>query len=188
MLLISEWLPNPKGNDTEGEWIEIANIGTTPVNIAGYQIAASKSRKPYVFPARTLTPGEHYVLHRNASKLSLRNADETLTLTAPNGTIADTSKFVGTASEGKSLSRFGERFVFTVPTPGAKNEMSQAAAVLTQYPVGLITTPPSSLDGIAMAIAVGIGLAVTITSIMVRNAELYHLFFGGDNASRSRAR
>lgn len=180
MIVISEWLPNPNGNDAQGEWVELVNTGNRAANVGGHQLAASKG-KPYIFSSHTLAPGEHFVLHRSASKLTLRNTDETLTLTAPDGTVADISKFIGSAPEGKSLSRFGERFLFVVPTPGEPNALPQTAAAIENYPVGMIVAPISNLEWIAIALAVGIGLAAAITTIMVRNAALSHLFFGGDD-------
>ncbi|HEU5091973.1 MAG TPA: hypothetical protein VFT30_04765, partial [Nitrospira sp.] len=37
-LLISEFLPDPPGSDTEGEWIEIVNPNSFPVSLQGYKV------------------------------------------------------------------------------------------------------------------------------------------------------
>ena len=40
MVSISEWLPNPKGKDADGEWFELVNTGDTDINLSGWRIAA----------------------------------------------------------------------------------------------------------------------------------------------------
>lgn len=44
-LKIVAWLPNPKGKDTEGEWIEIENREKKSVNLKGFSIATGTKRK-----------------------------------------------------------------------------------------------------------------------------------------------
>lgn len=179
MLVISEWMPNPIGNDTEGEWIELHNSGSEIISLAGYGIATSKS-KPYIFSAQDVLPGQYIFLPRGASKLSLRNQDEKLTLFDPAGTAIDTTAFVGSAPEGKSFARVRDNtFLFSTPTPGTPNQLpTPVAAVGVQYPMGIPLQPGiSGLEWILLAIAVGIGLTIAIMSIIGRNGPLSKLFF-----------
>ena len=74
-LFITELLPNPEGSDTE-EWIEIGNVGATPVPIAGLLLSTGTgtSVKKYVIPAgEILEPRTYRSFRAHQSKLTLPN-------------------------------------------------------------------------------------------------------------------
>ena len=68
LLVINEVLANPGGtiSDANGEWFEVYNAGTLPVNLQGYAIAdsAASGRRPYhlILSSLVVAPGGYVVL------------------------------------------------------------------------------------------------------------------------------
>jgi hypothetical protein len=54
-LAITEVLPNPAGSETTQEWVELRNLGETPVSLAGLGLEDEGARDP--LPAAMLAPG-----------------------------------------------------------------------------------------------------------------------------------
>ena len=81
-LIISEFVPNPKGTDTETEWIEIQNLNDQPVNLGNWQLDDSeKGSAPYVFSDQiTINPHSFLVIPRLQSKISLNNNQDQVRL------------------------------------------------------------------------------------------------------------
>lgn len=184
MLRINEWLPNPTGTDTTSEWIELVNSGETPILTGGYKLQAGK--KVIALPSYTLQPNEYLVLPRTQTKLTLKNTDEVVLLYNPAGHVIDQSTFIGSAPEGKSFSRTGERFLFADPTPGKQNAMPNLAPLALHYPTGVPLNPQqSSYVWIPLGLCVGIGLAVAIMTIISRNEALSNLISQGNSGSRT---
>ena len=151
MIIISEFLPNPAGKDTEGEFIELFNNGGGPVDIGGWKIKDS-SNKTFAFTSQKIGAEEYLVLDYKASKIFLNNNGETLFLYDNSGSLVDKAEYAGTAEAGKSLIRRENHparnappasnpvsiagwpsdaggFVFTdKPTPGKANAFEVAEA------------------------------------------------------------
>jgi hypothetical protein len=120
-MIINEFLPNPIGKDVDGEWIELFNNSQEIVNLSGWQIK-DKAGKTFSFGQLRINPDQYLVLNYQTTKISLNNNGETLYLYNQKGGLIDKAEFTGTASEGQSLIRQGDYFVFTdQPTPGAIN-------------------------------------------------------------------
>ncbi len=121
-VVISELLPDPKGTDLPGEWIEIYNRSTSTVPLAGW-VLADASKTTYSLPANDLKPGSWLVVPRTESGIALNNTGgETVTLTAPDGVVTSTVKWIGTAFEAQAYALVGEQWVWTgKATPGAAN-------------------------------------------------------------------
>jgi hypothetical protein len=75
-LLISEFVFNEAGSTADGEWIEIFNNGSAPVNLSGYKIGdeeqsggASATEALFQFPAgATINPGEVQTISGGATR------------------------------------------------------------------------------------------------------------------------
>lgn len=141
MLQISEWLPNPKGSDAKGEWIELQNIDSTSINSAGWFLKNEKGTR-LSLPAKEISSGEFLLLKRPEFSLTLRNTNGALGLFDSSGKLVDEAHFLGTAPEGKSFGsprgEVGENsgsFSWLAPTPGTTN---QEATTLTAsvLPIG----------------------------------------------------
>ena len=131
MILISEWLPNPTGSDTAGEWVELWNSGSAAKNLSGWTIKNSSGKK-FIFGNKNIDSNEYLVLARSESKLTLKNTDEKLFLYDDKSQLVDKSEIFGTAREGKSFSRNGEIFSFVIPTPGAVNVAPEGLVVVSK--------------------------------------------------------
>lgn len=121
-LRISEILPNPKGEDSTREWIEIQNYGDTSVDLSGYKLTAGK--KTYDFPAAsTIAAGGFLLLPRSVTKLTLGNSNSKVSLNLPTQRILSQVKYEKT-KEGISLAWDGKDFVLTsILTPGEGNQI-----------------------------------------------------------------
>ncbi|MBI2591796.1 MAG: lamin tail domain-containing protein [Candidatus Brennerbacteria bacterium] len=102
-MIINRFLPNPVGPDTAGEWIEIFNNGSAPVNLAGWRIK-DLAGKSYVFKSGELKAGSALQLPYKATKITLNNSGETLFLYDSNGRLANKLSFSGAAAEGQIIS------------------------------------------------------------------------------------
>ncbi len=190
MVYINEWLPNPTGSDTRGEWVELYNNGATGASLSGWILKTSGASKAKL--SGTIGAGEYLVLKRSTTKLVLKNTDEKLFLYDAGGKLMDQSAFVGAATEGKSLSRISaneltsyranELYLWADPTPGAANKVSFDASIIRNtYPVGV------SLNknlGIAEFSGLILSSALAITAFVVfalkKHETLSKLFFARD--------
>jgi hypothetical protein len=123
-MLISEFLPNPIGKDTDGEWIELFNDKNKPINLTGWKLKDA-SGKTLTIKNTNLEPFGYLVLDYKTTKITLNNNAETLFLYNPAGNLIDKAEFNDNAKSGLSLIRpesGGDKFVFTAkPTPGKPN-------------------------------------------------------------------
>ncbi len=100
-LVLSEIMPKNRGglrdeDGHESDWIELANLGATPLDLAGVTLGDSGS--PWTFPARILEPGEHLVVFASRkdrvgaelhTDFSLASDGEDLVLADVDGTVLD---------------------------------------------------------------------------------------------------
>ncbi len=118
----SEAFPDPLGDDTTQEFIEIENPDGREQDIAGWVIADDDGRS-FVLDIR-VGPGAQYAFLYAESKLHLVNSGMTLTLRDPSGTIMDTLTYSGPAKTGKAFARTSDgTWKWTsLTTPGRMNE------------------------------------------------------------------
>lgn len=180
MIYINEWLPNPIGKDsqgkcpvqdtancgTTGEWVELFNSGSAPISLSSWRLV-SKSGRQFVLSSQTVEPQGFLVLDRSATKLIFKNTADGLALYNAQGALVDQSSFPGTAPSGQSLSRTGDRFIFTKPTPGAPNQDLATTALLSEnYSAAGQLTPGVGL-GPASLWALGAALLVTLAVFII---------------------
>ncbi len=159
MIVINEILPNPTGKDTGNEWIELYNQELTPINIVGWYLKTANGKKTYLH--ETLGGGAYKTLSQKQYKFTLRNTGEYVSLYDANGRLQDRVQMIAQAPEQKSFSRTPDNmFVFTTPTPGAKNNLQALAdAKNINLPYGTqlnasITATNTTVLALATAIAV----------------------------------
>ena len=94
---ITRLLPNPKGKDSELEWIEIKNKSEKEINLKNWSIATGNSGKKITnHPIREdffIRPGKVKKIMRNLSKFSLNNKKCRIELRYPDGKIAYKIKY-----------------------------------------------------------------------------------------------
>lgn len=189
MVFISEWLPNPRGEDAPGEWIEISNTGSLPVDLAGWRLTADG--KKFFTLNGMISPGAHIVLPRTETKITLKNTDGKLALYNASGQLTDQTSFLGAAPEGESANRAigGSSIFFGKPTPGAANTTlgSNALAYDNQHPMNtpLNSSPAATPNLIGYLLGTALALAAAIMFILKSYEDLPRIFFQGNpDASR----
>lgn len=177
MVKINEWLPNPSGSDGENEWLELYNDSNQVINLNDWTIVSGK--KAYKIKSQIIEPFGFLVLKRNETKLTLLNQNGELKLYDLGEKLIDTARFFGQAPEGKSFSRFENYFIFTNPTPGAKNINLETAQIINNfYPQNLALNKIYDFKEIFIAnILIGIFISAVVWYIIKNNENLQDLFF-----------
>lgn len=127
-IFISEFLPDPKGDDSGKEWIEITNESNEVQNISGWGIGNKVEKAVFIFPESTyLAPKGLLLLSSSLTKISLLNDSGSLFLFYPSGNISQEIKYEK-PGEGVAVARKDGKYVYTEnPTPGMKNIVSLAS-------------------------------------------------------------
>ena len=124
LLRISEAIPNPKGDDTQHEFIELENISAKTVELAGWTLEDVSGRK-YTIVEGKMVKKSLVAIDRSVSRISLNNTEgDEVRLYSPDGKLQDEVAYEGSALEQWSYSRFDAKWQWTSkPTPGKKNEL-----------------------------------------------------------------
>ncbi len=123
-IIINELLPDPAGEDYDGEWVELYNSGSKDVDLLGWQIDdASGGSKAFRFEdSVTVKPSSFYLLDREDSGLALNNGSDEARIFDGFGRLVDSVKYSG-AKEGLSYSRDKKNnWQWSVPTAGKPNQ------------------------------------------------------------------
>jgi hypothetical protein len=91
-LEIVKIVPNPAGNDSTGEIIEIKNNSGKKVSLDGWKIATGSGEKSYNHPISDgiiLNSGETKAVTREMSRFTLNNKAGKVRIVSPDGNIAD---------------------------------------------------------------------------------------------------
>lgn len=130
-LIISELLPNPEGDDSDGEWIELYNKGDFAIDLTGVKIGDSSS-KVYEIDSGHISARNYYLVHREVSGIALNNNGDGVKLWSPTGSLITSTRYFGTAVSGEAyaFSRTSGLWDWTVtPTPNEANIFSQVLGV-----------------------------------------------------------
>jgi len=140
-IIINEVFPNPEGEDSEDEFIELKNETDKEVNLSGWKLSDATEKK-YEIQKSTLLPGAYVVFWRKDSQIALNNSGkEIITLEDEKGNIISTVTYNEGIEEKLSYARNEEKkWNWTeVRTPGEENIFSQEKkfGVLYEKEVGL---------------------------------------------------
>lgn len=96
-IIFNEIMPNPLGNDAEGEWIELKNTGEAPLDLAGWQISSS-GKKTYKisgkdFETTVIKAGGYFLIKREQSGIALNNLKDTIKLIGSTNKTIQTLKY-----------------------------------------------------------------------------------------------
>jgi len=128
-VALNEVFPNPKGADTENEFIELKNLAGEEADLTGWSVGDSVRKyllSEKDFLSLKISANGFLVIPRAKSKISLNNSgQEKVILYRPNGTIAEEAIYTGTVKEDWSYVKDASGvWQWTVkPTPGAENEI-----------------------------------------------------------------
>jgi hypothetical protein len=106
VVIIKEFLPNPEGKDTLGEYIILKNEGETSINLFGWKLK-DKSGKTFRLNG-ILDSNQELKLPYSETKITLNNNGEVLELIDKNGTIADELSYIGQAKSGMVIKNIKE--------------------------------------------------------------------------------
>ncbi|MFA6551441.1 MAG: lamin tail domain-containing protein, partial [Patescibacteria group bacterium] len=88
-IIINEILPHPLGDEDAGEFIELFNKGEQEINLAGWVLSDSSTRKYEVRSKKSedlkIKPSGYFVVYRKDSKIALNNSGDEVKLYQPNG-------------------------------------------------------------------------------------------------------
>lgn len=130
---ITEVMADPSGSD-DGEWVEVGNLASVPLSVDGVLLQRRGLSRTYRFveifgTGATFAPGEHRVVSRERSLITLPNTGGELLLT--HGEALVDSFLYPAADEGVSSGRLDDETVlFCTPTPGTRNIQSLPSAGL----------------------------------------------------------
>lgn len=140
-IVINEILPNPAGDDSENEFIELKNIGEQAIDLAGY-ILSDASRKKYVikkedFDETLINAGDFLVVYRRVSKIALNNSgEETVSLHSPLGDLIDQVIYSGSVAEDNSYNFTSEgNYAWSVEVTAGRDNVIR---VVNESPVAIM--------------------------------------------------
>lgn len=103
MVFIKELLPNPVGNDKDGEWIKIINTSDETASIGKWKIF-DEAQKTFIFDANQEIPaGGEIILDYSRTKITLNNGGETITLVNNKGEVVDVLSYSGQVSDDEII-------------------------------------------------------------------------------------
>ncbi len=174
-VFISEFLPNPAGSDSEGEFIEMYNGGSELANLNSWSLEDA-TKKKHILSELIIPAGQYVSLPRSKTNIALNNTGgESLTLRRPDESIADKAEFEGSAQEGFSYakSETGSWRWTSSPSAGLQNTFATA------------NTPPIAvIDAEDQVVAEGELFFDASDSTDLENDRLrFHWDFGDGNES-----
>lgn len=141
-LQISEALPNPPGEDQDGEFIELYNFGEDSIELAGWTVADSRKRYAVAaddFDETEMSPHSYFALYREITGISLNNSGtEEIKLFDPAGELVDKIIFDAASHDAAAYAHDFDKagsWIWTLtPTPGLANQFSEAASSPSSKP------------------------------------------------------
>lgn len=123
---ITEFLPNPTGDDGGQEVVELYNYGSEVVNLKDWVLDDIEtwpaSSNAFVLPEQSLGVGQYLAVTIPAGKFGLNNTGgDVLTLFGPTGTVISNVVYSGTAAENKTYSLVDGEWSWTTPSLGTAN-------------------------------------------------------------------
>lgn len=123
-IIISEFLPNPKGSD-DHEWIELYNDSNETIDLSGFKLQDNSARVFSINDDSNLNilSKKYLVLDKAVTGISLNNTGgDSVKLYDPQENLLQKIEYQDTALEDKTYARKNNDFVWTsVLTPGLAN-------------------------------------------------------------------
>jgi hypothetical protein len=106
-VYINEFIPNPTGDDSKLEFIELVNTSSNVVDLSGWVLddIADSGSSPFIIPDGTeISANGYIVFYSDQIKLSLNNDSDHVRLLRPDGSIQDDRGYES-SKEGYSYNR-----------------------------------------------------------------------------------
>ena len=149
-IFITEIMPNPNGNDSKKEWIELTNTGNSDLNLGNWTLDDGENgSKPYLIPDTVnIAAGSSIIFPITETKISLGNNEDSVRLTDFENTVISEVSYEEAPSDQsysliQTINETGEissDWIWTDnPTPGKPNPTYREIS-------GEITAEPSFED------------------------------------------
>lgn len=122
-IFINEIFPNPTGDDSESEYIELYNSSTSTISLVGWKLG-DDTLKRYTIQEKVIGPLSYAVFVRKVTDISLNNTGgDIVKLFEPSGSLVDSVEYEETAIEEQTFARKEDGMFLwtTTKTLGTKN-------------------------------------------------------------------
>lgn len=104
-VVINEVFPDPIETGELNEFIELFNVGSSPMDLTGWKVSDTKgATKTYMIPSGIIDPSGYVSLRRSVTGITLNNDGDGVVLKNASDTVIDFVSF-NSVTEGLSLSR-----------------------------------------------------------------------------------
>ena len=128
-IIITEFLPNPKGSDSEDEFIEIYNSGNVEIDLEDWTLEDKMgSVKKFIIPEETkIGVDEYRVFYSSETKITLNNNGDGILLRNREDNVISETSLSNLAPEGQSysLDKSGNWVWTLIITPEKENVIIQ---------------------------------------------------------------
>ena len=147
-VYLNEFMPNPIGDDTKLEFIELYNKSSDPVDISGWKLddIADGGSSPFTIPDGTsIAANDFIVFYSSQTKLSLNNDSDHVRFIRPDG-VALSDEVYTSSQEGYSYNYVdpSDFQASSRSTPGAINIIEIPSASPSSTPKPTATPKPTS--------------------------------------------
>jgi hypothetical protein len=193
-ILITEFLADPKAvNDSDGEWIELYNGGSEPVNLRDWTLSDLGSERHTINADLIIEPGAYLILARNGDpatnggvnvhyvyrSFTLSNGEDEIILQTPDGIEADRVVWgaesrldpaPGVSLERTALDSPTTWVPATTPWPNSAGDLGSPGVAYTPTLGNATPTPGVTPPAAAWSIATS-GGPLLIDEILYRGSE-----------------
>jgi len=124
-VIISEFLPNPLGKDSNQEWIEIMNSSGANCSLYGWQVDDREggSKKYTITSSEIIPSGKYLLLPSWKTGLNLNNSEDSVRIFNYDGELTDSIAYEDAPeNETYALNKETDNFTWTIkPTPLTEN-------------------------------------------------------------------
>lgn len=144
-LVISEIFPDPKGFDSDSEFIELYNGGAKEIDLSGWRLGDDSG---YEYGLNgVIYPKSFLVIYRKESRIALNNNKDEVRLYQPEKSKASQTVKYENAKEGESLDSYKNKFVWNkLVTPGRENVINFSPIPDFYFPENTLPGAPVVFD------------------------------------------
>ncbi len=126
-IRLNEILPNPKGKESDEEYIEIYNESDSAIDLKDWILRDSSKTGTFIFPENSILESKKYLaIYRKDFKFAINNSNESIYLLNPNEEIVSSVSYTGSANENISYGLDTNSWRWSkYLTPGEKNKFSK---------------------------------------------------------------
>lgn len=113
-VVITEFMANPLGSDTTGEFVELYNSGASPVDLTGW-ILSDEDTDTFTLPATTIGAGNFVILAKDRTTFI---SDWSIPVSLQSSVIAATFSLSNTSADELELENSTPSLIWSLAYPG----------------------------------------------------------------------